>query len=326
MRTLTTTALLAACALLGAAGASASSAASAGTSGAQFLKLGSGARAGAMAEAFTAVADDAFAAYYNPAGLARLERPQLGGAHSALFQGVSYQSLTFVYPFGHAANRGRIEAAGSRHALGFGIYYLGIGDIERRTGDSTLPSGTFNSADAAYAISYAYAPSGRLSLGVTGKYISQTLDTYSANAFAADLGALYRLNPRSERPITAGVAARHIGSRIGYVSTQTDPLPTTVVVGLAAQPTKAFIADLDLGKARDGDLYVAAGAETRKLLSENMTGAFRFGYTTARKDNEGLNGISAGAGLAFPKAAFDFAWTPFGTLGNAFRFSLLVKF
>jgi long-subunit fatty acid transport protein len=135
-----TTALLAACALLGAAGASASSAANAGTSGAQFLKLGAGARAGAMAEAFTAVADDAFAAYYNPAGLVRLERPQLGGAHSALFQGVSYQSLAFVYPFSRAGNRGRSEAAGSRHALGFGIYYLGIGDIERRTGDSTLPT------------------------------------------------------------------------------------------------------------------------------------------------------------------------------------------
>lgn len=320
------TSVFAICALLGAGGAVASSASNAGTSGAQFLKLGAGARAGAMADAFTAVADDAFAAYYNPAGLVRLERAQLGGAHSALFQDVSYQSLSFAYPFGRAENRERIEAAGNRHALGFAIYYLGIGDIERRTGDSTLPAGTFNSADAAYALSYAYAASDRLSLGATGKYISQTLDTYSGNAFAADLGALYRLNPRSERPLTAGVSVRHIGTRIGYVSTQTDPLPTTVVVGLAAKPTKAFVADLDLGKARDGDLYVALGAEGRKTLSENITGAFRFGYTSARKDNEGINGIAAGAGLSFPKAAFDFAWIPFGTLGDAFRFSLLVKF
>ena len=233
--------------------------------------------------------------------------------------------MNFAFPFS-ASGVARAGEARHRHAFGGAIYYLGVGDIERRTGDSTTPAGTFNSADAAYALSYAYAANSRLSLGVTGKYISQTLDTYSANAFAADLGALYRLNPESERPVTAGAAIRHIGSRIGYVSTQTDPLPTTYVVGLAAAPSRAFVADLDLGKPRDGSLFVALGAQARKSLTENVTGAFRFGYTSARKDNEGLNGVSAGAGLSFPKASFDFAWTPFGTLGDAFRFSLLIKF
>ncbi|MEQ1920553.1 MAG: hypothetical protein ABL955_15300, partial [Elusimicrobiota bacterium] len=67
MRTLTT-ALLSSALLLAALPAAAMSSA-AGTSGAQFLKLGSGARAGAMADAFAAIADDANAAYYNPAGL-----------------------------------------------------------------------------------------------------------------------------------------------------------------------------------------------------------------------------------------------------------------
>lgn len=312
--------------LLLAAGAASAASSSAGTAGATFLKLGAGARAGAMADAFTAVADDAFAAYYNPAGLSTLSGPQLGGAHSALFQGVSYQSLAFVYPFGRADGRERIETSSNRHALGFAIYYLGVGDIERRSGDSTAAIGTFNSADAAYALSYAYAPNDRLSLGVTGKYVSQTLDSYSGNAFAADLGVLYHVNPHAEKPLTVGASIRHIGSRIGYVSSATDPLPTTVALGAAYAPSKAFVADLDLGKARDGDPYVALGVEGRKLLGESATGAFRFGYTSARKDNSGLNGITAGAGLAFPKASFDFAWIPFGTLGDAFRFSLLVKF
>lgn len=306
-------------------GASAA-ASSAGTAGATFLKLGAGARAGAMADAFTAVADDVFAAYYNPAGLSTLPGPQLGGAHSALFQGVSYQSLAFVYPFGRADGRERIQTASNRHALGFAIYYLGVGDIERRSGDSTAAIGTFNSADAAYAFSYAHAPTDRLSVGVTGKYVSQTLDSYSGNAFAADVGALYRMNPNAERPLTVGAAVRHIGSKIGYVSTAQDPLPTTVTAGVAYQASKGFLADLDVAKARDGDPYVALGAEAKKQLGENAGGAFRFGYTSARKDNSGLNGITAGAGLSFPKASFDFAWIPFGTLGDAFRFSLLVKF
>ena len=318
-------ALLLLTALLLAGPASAGSSA-AGTSGAQFLKLGAGARAGAMADAFTAIADDAFAAYYNPAGLARLQRAQFGGAHSALFQGVSYQSLSFVVPFGRGEGRERIETDSNKHALGLSIYYLGVGDIERRSGDSTLPVGTFNSADSAYALSYAYAPNDRLSLGVTGKLISQSVDTYRGNAMAADLGVLYRVNPHTEKPVTLGASIRHIGNRIGYVASQTDPLPTTVVLGAAAALSKGFTMALDTGKTRDSDPFVALGLEGRRALSEGVAGAFRGGYTSARRDNGGLAGVTAGGGLSFQKASFDFAWIPFGTLGDAFRFSLLVKF
>lgn len=300
--------------------------AASGTSGAQFLKLGSGARAGAMADAFTAVADDAFAAYYNPAGLARLERPQLAGAHSALFQGVSYQSLSFVVPFGRADGRERIETESNRHALGLSIYYLGVGDIERRSGDSTLPVGTFNSADSAYAATYSYAPSDRLSLGFTGKYIHQSIDSYSGSAMAADLGVLYRVNPHTEKPITLGGAIRNVGNRIGYVSSETDPLPLTVVAGGAVAVSKGFKVALDLGKARDTDPYVGLGLEGKRTITESVGGAVRAGYTSSRRENGTLSGVTAGGGLSFNKADFDFAWIPFGALGDAFRFSLLVKF
>lgn len=320
-----TSALLAALLLLPGV-ASAGAATTAGTSGASFLKLGSGARAGAMADAFTAVADDAFAAYYNPAGLARLSGSQLGGAHSAMFQGVSYQTLAFVVPFGRGEGRERVQTDNNRHALGLSIYYLGVGEIERRTGDSTLPVGSFDSADSAYAASYAYAPNDRLSLGFTGKYIHQTIDTYSANAMAADLGVLYRVNPHTGKPVNLGATVRNIGNRIGFVSSQADPLPTTVVVGAAAALTKGFTMDIDLGKARDNDVYAALGMEGRKNLSEGVGGAFRAGYTSSRRDNGGLSGVTAGGGLSFNKANFDFAWIPFGALGDSFRFSLLIKF
>lgn len=309
-----------------AGGRAAAASSAAGTSGAQFLKLGAGARAGAMADSFTAIADDAFGAYYNPAGLARMAHPQLGGAHSALFQGVSYQSLAFVVPFGRAEGRERIETDSNKHALGLSIYYLGVGDIERRSGDSTLPVGTFNSADSAYALTYAYAPNDRVSVGFTGKYIHQTIDTYSGSAMAADVGALYRVNPHTEKPMVLGLSVRHIGNRIGYVPAETDPLPTTVTVGAAATPAKGLTVDLDVGKARDADAFVALGAEASHSLSEGVSGAFRAGYTSSRRDNGGLSGVTAGGGLAFQKASFDFAWIPFGSLGDAFRFSLLVKF
>ena len=46
-----------------------------GTTTANFLKLGAGARAEAMGGAYAAVADDATALYWNPAGLTRISLP-----------------------------------------------------------------------------------------------------------------------------------------------------------------------------------------------------------------------------------------------------------
>jgi len=43
-----------------------------GTAGAQFLKIGIGARGAGMAGAFSAVADGASALYWNPAGIVQL--------------------------------------------------------------------------------------------------------------------------------------------------------------------------------------------------------------------------------------------------------------
>ncbi|MBN1638193.1 MAG: UPF0164 family protein, partial [Ignavibacteriales bacterium] len=44
-----------------------------GTTAANFLKIGAGARAIGMGGAYTALSDDIYSVYYNPAGIARTE-------------------------------------------------------------------------------------------------------------------------------------------------------------------------------------------------------------------------------------------------------------
>ncbi|HEX4046465.1 MAG TPA: hypothetical protein VH309_01450, partial [Elusimicrobiota bacterium] len=56
---------------------------------AAFLDLGAGARAPGMGDAFTALADDAYAIHYNPAGLAQLDRPQFSAAYTKLYVGLT---------------------------------------------------------------------------------------------------------------------------------------------------------------------------------------------------------------------------------------------
>ena len=126
------------------------------------------------------------------------------------------------------------------------------------------------------------------------------------------------------------------GARSGRSSTDTNTTDTESTTTAATASwgvhlriqllPKGFTTALDFGKTRDSSAFVALGLEGRRSLTEGVGGALRAGYTSSRRDNGGLAGVTAGGGLSFQKANFDFAWIPFGSLGDAFRFSLLVKF
>ena len=70
----------------------------AGTSSATFLRIGVGARAVGMGETFVAVANDPSAVYWNPAGLASLQRRELSISHVQWPADVTYEHLTLVLP------------------------------------------------------------------------------------------------------------------------------------------------------------------------------------------------------------------------------------
>ena len=290
----------------------------AGTSAAQFLKLGAGSRAGGMGEAYSAVADDVYGVYYNPAALTRLTGSQVAASHAEHFQGISYEFAGFAYPLGR-------EADHSKHVLAAAIYNLSIADIERRTADTRSPTGTFQAGDNAYNLSYAYHVSPRLSLGVTGKLIHETIDSYSASAYAADLGGLYTVPGVMGRPLWLSGVIKNMGTDVSFAGVS-DPLPRGFVVGAGMPVTKRVKVALDVTKYRDTKLFVGAGAEYIHPFTENVSGALRGGLNTHRLENEGMNLLTMGAGINFYRAGFDFAWVPYGTLGNTFRFSLLLKF
>src|SRR5438309_11866769 len=70
----------------------------AGTTAANFLKLGIGPRAIAMGEAQVGLADDVYAAYWNPAGLAQLQSPEAGFVHTEYVQDINEQYAAYAHP------------------------------------------------------------------------------------------------------------------------------------------------------------------------------------------------------------------------------------
>jgi long-subunit fatty acid transport protein len=279
------------------AGPAAAASGYAGTSAAQFLKLGAGSKAGAVAEAYTAAADDVYAGYYNPAGLTRMSASEFAAQYVSYFQDMSYSFLAFAIPFDKAPASGDKKGGFSRQALALSIYNLSVSDMETRTEDTLLASGLFDSSDSAYALSYAYRLQKNFGLGATVKYIRARIDTESAGAVAADAGIHYR--PLADSPLDIGLAVRNMGSKLDF-GDGSDHLPLGGALGVAYSFLPGLRTEVDLAQYRDTDLIISGGAEYSRDMKHDMSGALRLGYTTHNKDVGGLKGIAAGAGLVFP--------------------------
>jgi len=70
----------------------------AGTSSGTFLKIGVGARAVGLGESFVAVANDPSAIYWNPAGLASVQRQEVAFSHVSWPGDVNYEHVAWVVP------------------------------------------------------------------------------------------------------------------------------------------------------------------------------------------------------------------------------------
>src|SRR4051794_11121295 len=84
---------------------------------ASFEPLPVGGRAAGMGEAYSAMADDVFSLYYNPAGVMQITRPEIGSYYSNLFVGLGDNSkinrmfLGYAQPLGDNGRLGGIGAS-----------------------------------------------------------------------------------------------------------------------------------------------------------------------------------------------------------------------
>ncbi len=190
-----------------------------GTIGAQFLKIGIGARATALGGSFVAIADDPSAVYWNPAGIARLRNRALSFNHAGWFADVEILHAAYVFslPF--------VPGAMAVQARSVTMDDLPVRTVFRPDGDGTY----YDAGDVSLGFTYARSLTDKFSTGITFHYLQSTLANWSASATAFDFGTLYDTGYRS---LTIGMSIQSIGSEMVFID---DPvkLPTIFRVGMA---------------------------------------------------------------------------------------------
>lgn len=281
-----------------------------GTSAFQFLQLGVGARPSALGETYAGVAGGVNSIYWNPAGLAGLERGELSMTHALWLEGVTYSNIAY----------GRPALGGT---LGAAFNILNTGDIQEADNTGLRLEDNYSMSDLMGILSYSRGWDG-LALGVNLKHISSRLEAENAHAYAVDLGALYTGFRPWGKPLGLGLSVQNAGTKAKYVSEE-DPLPVIVRAGGSLQLFKDLLlaSDLDYTEKKAG---LHAGVEyTHKLGAAAL--ALRAGYKSDTVGGLGaLSGLTAGMGINWHDLQLDYAWNSFTDLGITHRISVGIKF
>ncbi|OGR75094.1 MAG: hypothetical protein A2X32_10380 [Elusimicrobia bacterium GWC2_64_44] len=206
---------------------------------AAFDDLGAGARAPGMGNAFTAIADDVYAIYYNPAGLALLDRPTFAASHTQHLAGLSDGSGLNTSFLGYAHplkwDRGTVAAGVQNFSLDGSFYneqayylsyarevpvslelydlFWGINIKNLRRSFGSLPEAS-------------NAMNGLTATGLADPVLS---GKRSVNVFDADLGLLYKIG----KGYTAGLELMHLATpNVAFSPADTDKLPLRTKLAL----------------------------------------------------------------------------------------------
>jgi long-subunit fatty acid transport protein len=281
----------------------------AGTSAFPFLKINLGARAVGMGGAFTGLADDESALYYNPAGIASFEGKRFIAGYHNYFADLQSGFLGYT-------NR-----LGERLYWGGWISYLNYGEfIETDTSGNIL--GDFSGGDILAAVTLAVKQNDNFRLGGTIKLIYERVHEYSASGVAVDLAAKYT----SDRGrFGAGLMIQNLGKQLSALGVEKYRLPLTVRGGVSMRP-RAFplIVAGDVIVPVDNDVVVALGAdyyEFKPFYARMGWNSFGSNFRGADSDDTWA-GLSLGVGFDYGKLHIAYAFSPSADLGQSHRITL----
>ncbi len=274
---------------------------------------GLGARAEALGRAYAALADDAAALYWNPAGLAALERTELAFAYGAPFGDVGEITVgdavvakPLLYSMGAEAGGG-----GSLGTLAAAVAFRRAGGI--READENGPTGrTFDNVDVELYVGYAHSLGEKSAFGFALKNITREVADYSDSGFGLDAGATFK--PLAD--LSAGVVVRNLIAPNFRVKALKDAPPITLELGAGYAFFNLLSPSAAIEITREGFYDLGAGVEITPVKYVALRGGYYTGDERPR----------AGLGFDLGYLHFDYAMRIGGPLGDSHIASVSLLF
>lgn len=244
---------------------------------APYLQRPTSAAGAAFGRAYTAVASDASAAYWNPAGLT--------GITSYSFTGMYSTGMAFDREFNAASVGYTLENIGT-FAASFTM--SGVSDIDTYDVEDNF-LGTENNQNLVFGLSYAYPITQNFAVGVTGKYISSDLIVITDTGYGLDVGARF-----NQDMVSAGVIIQNVIGELGP-----DELPMAMRIGFAIQPIDGLTAAVDLEmddlEVKEANNYINIGLGYDIPVTENIVVGLKSGLHDSNIAAGGKLGFKTGA-------------------------------
>lgn len=276
-----------------------------GSTGAIYLSLPVSAQSVAMGEVSTTLNGDPFNWLTNPALQGTKYESGVGVFHSQWMMDTYYDNAFFNYRVARGLT------------MGVGLTFLSTPEIQGYDNAGVETTGLDNN-NFEGIVGAGYSPIEGLSVGANFKYFQEKIADWTARGYGLDLGAAYTL-PTPD--VSVGIAVQNLGPDIKFVD-HDEELPLTLRAGASLRvdvlpKVIGFAVAADLVKPKHNDAYPAIGAE---LGFRDMV-MLRAGYNG--EDSRVDDGFTAGAGLVVvERIVVDYAWTPYGDLGDFHRISL----
>lgn len=309
----------------------------AGTAGAQFLKIGVGARYHGMGEASVAAANDVYSMYWNPAGLTHIFDNELAFTYVNYLTDISLNYIAYAR---------RYENLG---VFGASVTSLSMDDQIITTVEE--PDGTgysYGASSFALQLSFARELTARFSFGASFKYVQEKIYRESAHGYAFDFGTLLYTGYRSLR---IGMNISNMGPEmkfdgpdldVYYDPDQSNPnqdpvnsrlkvdpydLPLVFRVGMAydwdfGENSKLILA-VEAKHPNDNTQQGSIGAEYNAFGRYFLRAGYKINY---EEEGLGLGGGFRANITSGTELSLDYAWVDFGRLESVHRFSAAIVF
>jgi len=295
-----------------------------GTAAVQFLKIGVGARAVGMGESFVAIANDASALFWNPAGIVEFQQNELFVSHINWLVDIKHDFIGYV----HHLN--------ATNSLGISVTALYTDDMQETT--EYQPTGTgnyFSFGDVAVGLTYGRKMTDRFSFGITLKYFQETLAEFKMHGVMIDLGTFYWTGFGTSR---FAVCVSNFGNQVKPTGSFTNRDGAKINEFQSFSPPTIFKVGFatELVQTAEHRVTTAIQLNHPNDNAENVNLGLEYGWRNyfcirgGYKLNVDEETFSAGIGCKVPlkiiDLSFDFAYSDFGRLGNVSRFSILMGY